>query len=252
MKRQISIVVVLVIMTILLTGCPTIGPKKNIYEYSPNDELYDYCTFDKSSYWLYEDSITQQIDSVVVTNFYKSHFMTEEIRKEDNLHYADQGYVNSFEMSFDITNLSTGNTYSRCLYPMVEYPNPDYSDVVLKQYEYYYMLNFGYPYLYAYTNISSSTSQVSEMLKTMPIQTQFMPLPYSIEYLAFYENYNVDGHIYRDVKKIEFINKEYTNDTTICYWAKYVGLIRQEVRSDSIKDVKNIKYYNVINVKNQY
>lgn len=251
-KKPILLLILFAIVAILFYGCPNIqNANTTIYSYTPNDELYDYCAFDKSSYWLYEDSATQEIDSVVVTDFYKNTYYTERVLDDDFHKY--RGDVNSFQLSLDVINRSLGSEYSVFFYPMVYYPNPKFSDVELNQYEYYYLENTynfygGCPYMFAYTNISNpNVGQVRT-----PAINSFVPLPYTIKYLAFYDNYTINGHNYKDVKKIEFLSEGRPQETILCYWAKYVGLVRQEYYTDSTRVVKNIKYYNVINVPNQY
>ena len=34
--------------------------------FKPNEELFEYTCYDKGSYWIYEDSATHKIDSLVV------------------------------------------------------------------------------------------------------------------------------------------------------------------------------------------
>ena len=62
MKRKIFISLLIGMMGVIsFVGCQ----KNKRYTYKPDDELYEYCAFDSSSYWIYEDSVTHQIDSMV-------------------------------------------------------------------------------------------------------------------------------------------------------------------------------------------
>ena len=64
MKRNILLSLLIGMMVVIVfVGCQ----KDNRYVYKPNDELYEYCAFDSSSYWIYEDSATHQIDSVIAS-----------------------------------------------------------------------------------------------------------------------------------------------------------------------------------------
>ena len=246
--KPILLLFIVAICVIIFSSCP-IGIKRYVYYYTPNDELYEYCAFDKSSYWLYEDSATKQIDSIVVVEFYKNQYKTENVARENG--GIDEGYVNTFSVGLNIIKEDTLPIYMYYA-PTVDYPHPKYSDVNLNQYEYYHIcIRNDLSYRYSYINFSSPIETEMGLERTSPIDT-YSPSPYCFRYLAFYDSYIVNGHTYRDVKKIEFAYKNYPSDTVICYWAKYIGLIRQEIRYDSIRSVKNIKYYNVINVQNQY
>ena len=253
MKKKVIMLIIFVVSIVLFSGCP-IGSdaNKTVYNYTPNDELYDYCAFDEASYWLYEDSATHEIDSVVVLDFYKTSCSTDIV--VDEKHHKYEGLINTFYQNYDVINQSRGTEYSVFMHPMVYYPNPKFSEVELDQYEYYYLENTHYfysgcPYMFAYTNLSKPIA--SNTVRTPGYDVFRLP-DFSIKYLAFYDNYYINGYNYNDVKKIEFLNNAWTQDTIVCYWAKYVGLVRQEYSNDSVKVVKNIKYHSVINVRNQY
>ena len=243
MKKNIfiSLLVAAIVATIFL-GC------KHFYKpyvYTPDDELYEYCAFDSLSYWIYEDSATQQIDSVVAQ---------KKLRKRSSVTKLNGGYhdqVSTFSQQYEIVINDT--SYLTTIEPEVcwYHKYAEQSDYKLTSKEYYtiplaflhsdiYEYIQHYPFVYANIHYPSENEYCYEI--------------YAYKYTAFYGQYSINNKDYFDVKKIEARWSE-DNDTYICYWSKNVGIIRSEVHyNDTTRNpiIKNLIRYNVVNVPNQY
>ena len=248
MKKNILISLLIGMMGVIsFVGCQ----KNKRYTYKPDDELYEYCAFDSSSYWIYEDSVTHQIDSMVAN---------KRLQKKTSittLPGSHEGDVLTFSQQLKILSNNT-NELDLPVEPEVYYARPEYADFKLKAAEYYtitpkYLYETSvdeyvmFPFVYANIHSTSDKAEYSYNL-------------YTYKYCTFYNNYTIDNHDYKDVKKIDLvinINAPSKNkyDTIVCYWSKNVGMIRGEIHFyDTLRPpvVKKLIRYNVVNVKNPY
>ena len=246
MKKNISISLLVAAMGVIaLTGC-----QDNSYVYTPNDNLYKYCAFDSSSYWIYEDSATHQIDSVVAQKLEKFEYHTNYEREYNH------GKLFTFNQTYKIINSDTAITQT--IQPYVGFAKPDDSGTGLNADELYVIVPDPYSYDAPYTlsrlnwyymNISIPSENWYDFNDDFPEGFG------NFKYSEHFDNITINNHTYHDVKKIEFSN--YANDPSSClvisYWANGIGMIRRECySSDSIVNVRNLIRYNVINVRNQY
>jgi hypothetical protein len=66
MNRILSLLLwIILLLSILLSACPY-KPKETLF--LTNQETKDYCLFGEGSYWIYQDSATLKIDSMVINN----------------------------------------------------------------------------------------------------------------------------------------------------------------------------------------
>ena len=245
MKKNIFIsLLVGIIVATIFSGCK---PYYTQYVYKPNDELYEYCAFDSLSYWIYEDSATQQIDSVVAT---------KKLEKEIGENMMSGCYpaakVLTYLQYYNIININDNSIRSERIEPTVYYPDPESSDSDLKQNELYVLMPCGAIWEYKH-NLNCYYANVSS-----PSEVLFKYNSIYYKYSMHYDNITIGSRSYQDVKKMEFYFYSYLNndkqitDTIISYWSRHIGLVRHEIRSDSTRRVWNLKDYNVVNVPNQY
>lgn len=242
MKRKLLISLLVAAMGVIaLTGC-----QDNSYVYTPNDNLYKYCAFDSSSYWVYEDSATHQIDSVVAQKLEKYEFHTNEGREYNH------GRLFTFRQNYIIMNMDDNTTVTEYIMPTVEFAKPDDSGTNLNADElytiipYYYDEDITFARLnFYYMNISIPSENKYEFVDDFSLGT--------LKYSEHFDNITINNRSYQDVKKIEYCRNFDNISSIICYWANGIGMVRREYHSsDSIVQVKNLIRYNVINVSNQY
>ena len=247
MKKNILISLLVVAMGVIaFSGC-----RDNMYSYTPNDNLYKFCAFDSSSCWIYEDSTTHQIDSVVAQKLEKDEFITNYEREYNH------GKLFTFNQTYKIINSDT--TITQTIRPYVGFAKPDDSGAGLNADELYVIVPdpyYGDPYTLSrlnwyYMNISIPSEDWYAFTDDLPEGSGIF------KYSEHFDNITINNHTYQDVKKIEFSNSTYINDPyyrlVISYWANGIGMIRRECHSsDSIVNVKNLIRYNVNNVRNQY
>ena len=244
MKKELILSLIVVAMcVILLIGCQ----KDNRYVYTPNDELYEYCAFDSLSYWIYEDSATLQIDSVVAIKKLSKY---TDLTMESGC-YPD-GRVLTYKQCYNIINTNDNSFRSEYIEPSVYYPKPEESAFDLRAEELYVIMPYS-GYRLGFNDFNCYYANIytpSEIVYTYGTGIGY-------KYSTHYDNITINNNLYQDVKKIEFyiypfFNEVQVTDTIVCYWAKHIGIIRHEIHSDSIKNIRNLKYYNVKNVCNQY
>ena len=87
-------------MSIFLIACPWAIPCKE--EEKIDKETKDYCLFGEESYWLYQDSATLKIDSVVIDNPISHKFLLEEAESCDYSTeiFAIKGSFFSYDSTF--------------------------------------------------------------------------------------------------------------------------------------------------------
>ncbi len=248
MKRALILSLLVGMMSVLaFVGC-----RNNMYSYTPNDNLYKFCAFDSSSYWIYEDSATHQIDSVVAQKLEKYEYSTNYEREWQH------GKLFTFNQTYKIINSDT--TITQTIQPYVGFAKPDDSGTNLNADELYVIVPDPYSYddpytlsrlNWCYMNISIPSEDWYDFNDDFPEGVG------NFKYSEHFDNITINNRTYHDVKKIEFSNTTYTNDQfyrkVTSYWANGIGMIRRECHSsDGIVNVRNLIRYNVINVRNQY
>ncbi len=231
----------------LLVGMMALcGCRNNMYNYTPNDNLYKFCAFDSSSYWIYEDSATHKIDSVVAQKLEQYEYHTN-VEREYN-----HGKLFTFQQDYIIINTEDNTTVTEHIMPIVGFAKPEDSGTNLNADELYTIIPNYYNdditfarLNFYYMNISIPSENRYEFFDEFSIGT--------LKYSEHFDNITINNRSYQDVKKIEYCKKIDNNSSIICYWANGVGMVRREYHSaDSIVQVKNLIRYNVINVSNQY
>ena len=247
MKRKLLISLLVGMMGVIIIGCGD-----DMYVYTPNDNLYKYCAFDSSSYWIYEDSATHQIDSVIaIQRLEKLEDITN--RRREWYH----GKLFTFYQVYKIINSDT--TIIQQFQPIVGFAKPDDSGTSLNADELYTIVPSYQDNLYYYEQYQLPRLNWYYMNISIPSANEYhfvdkeMPGSCTFKYSEHYDNVTINNHIYQDVKKIEFYLYEDAVYSIISYWANGIGMVRREYHSsDSIVQVKNLIRYNVINVTNQY
>ncbi|MDL2309209.1 hypothetical protein LJC53_06475 [Bacteroidales bacterium OttesenSCG-928-C03] len=172
-----------------------------------DQESKDYCLFAEGSYWIYQDSATLKIDSVVIDKPIYYNLRRSNGNGYDCETYSSRVSVYSHDtvLSFS-TRLTTSQAYADDLKPC----------------------------LLMYRGIKYHNGGIGEMFPG------FINL---IILLAQKNIYSINGITYSDVKIFE---ENYLAQKNIYYWAKHIGLIREEIyENDSLISVKNLIKYNV-------
>ena len=252
LKSILLLFIIVAICVILFSSCRDVNQP---YVYKPNDELYEYCAFDSSSYWIYEDSATLQIDSVVATK--KIEKISSDTKMENTFPI---GKVRTFSQFYNVININEGYYREVKIEPFVYYNKPEWvyyikperSQKDLKPQELYviasstaYQEDYNIMFLnWFYMNISTPSD--IECYCAYPDGHSYY------KYSEYYDTIRINDCNYTNVKKIELTI--YKNDTIVCYWASKIGMVRWEYHSfDGItSQIKNLISYNVINVQNQY
>ena len=240
MKKSVLISLLVGIMGIIVfVGCT----KDNRYVYTPNDELYEYCAFDSLSYWIYEDSVILQIDSIIVRTSPQKSTDTVRVSPETTV------FALTFTQTYELTDLRTMHSQCFVVKPTVSRSLSCLTSSINKTDDYYTSANIETQQINPYfTYINNKTPSEDA------INHGYNDGLY--KYSEFLDSIVIYGNTYYDVKKIETTAYNYSDTNTyycIYYWAKNIGMIRREFfLSDSIVQVKNLIRYNVINVQNQY
>ena len=247
MKKSILISLLIGMMGgMTLSGCRD-NSYDNSYVYTPNDNLYKFCAFDSSSYWVYEDSATHQIDSVVAVQKLEK---GTQVTNPDTREWGN-GKVFTFWQYYEIINTDNNITTTEPMIPNVGFPKPDDSGSNLNADELYTVLPKAYKSEYAshlnwyYMNISVPSENKYHFDVDFPSGM--------FKYSEHFDNITINNQVYKDVKKIEYYFDYDCKHYVICFWANGIGMVRREYHSiDSSVYVKNLIRYNVINVSNQY
>jgi len=86
-KLTYKIAIMLLLLTVLLNACWWLFTSKPTYDYV-DQETKDYCLFGEGSHWIFQDSVTLAIDSVVIDE--PGHY---EIKVADNGSESDAYYI---------------------------------------------------------------------------------------------------------------------------------------------------------------
>ncbi len=244
MGKKLSISLLIVAMCIMaFMGCD-----HGVFRvFKPNEELFEYTCYDKGSYWVYEDSATNEIDSLVV--------LSKPVKVSDENAYGEyNSRVVTFKFQYAYSNISTGfidtfsffpNVHSDLLFiglgwhPEWFYTNPCH-----------YINNRGeHPlgsHILAYINMPSPIDNTDgeSLCKTNG-------LPW---YRKYYQSYFIGENKYYDVKRIVTIETykyayKYDFDSIVTYWAKNIGVIRYEYYDSISSSIMNLVRYDVKNLK---
>ncbi|MDR2836290.1 MAG: hypothetical protein LBV69_08915 [Bacteroidales bacterium] len=182
-----------IILSVLMYGC-----HKNFQSYI-STTTKSYCLFNSDSFWVYQDSATLKIDSVVLYNIIK------EIKTNDNI--DKENYKLSFKNYLKDTILYTESTINSDFVDNRENQNyyfHNFVDIYLKT---YFCKCFGYRYI---NNILSFFDG------------------------KFYENYKLGETNFENVI-ITTNNIDEKNIMIKTYWAENVGIIRYEINNNVYK-----------------
>ncbi|MDL2309208.1 hypothetical protein LJC53_06470 [Bacteroidales bacterium OttesenSCG-928-C03] len=171
-----------------------------------DQESKDYCLFAEGSYWIYQDSATLEIDSVVIDNPIYYDFSRSSGNGYDCETYSSRI---SFYSHDTILSFYTRLTTSRA--------NPD----ILK------------PCILV-TDLRGVKYHNGEIGEILPNINQNMTL------FNKKHEYSINEVIYSEIKIFEdyYLNKR-------IYWAKHIGLIREETHINDSVIIKNLIRYNV-------
>ena len=191
---------------LLMVVCLTACPRSIILRI--DSKTKDYCLFDEGSYWIYQDSATMMIDVVTI---------------DKPITYMEDGGV----------CFGAGTEYCNTSFSSFSQDSTFYFSTMLSSHEVYRdsmpvllsrrILGIGEVTIYHNGDtINNSTFSGLELLKVK-------------------DSCTINGNTYYDVKffKSSWDEKGY-------YWAKHVGLIREETYSnDSVVAVRNLVKYHV-------
>ncbi len=174
-----------------------------------DQESKDYCLFAPGSYWVYQDSATLEIDSTVVVS----------------ISYNKSTHANptiSFlweEYTMKMKNFQKNNTYHNGSYTLTsKYCDKDMVEIGIMKFCLLFESGGG---KYHNGEIHDSYGK-NATLKLINIQD-----------LYFYS-------------KVKVFQDDYLEERKIFYWAKHIGLIREEIfKKDSLISVRNLIKYNV-------
>ena len=179
-----------------------------------DQESKDYCLFGQGSYWIYRDSATLTIDSIVIN------------RSVDYVHCSAGGGDNNMHCETYETVISLYSQDSIYDFPIeltTRYADPE----LLKP----CLLEKG-----RRGDIFYQNGEIGEVLYGSLSYAKNMIL------LEKKNNYSINGVTYSNVKIFEW---NYFEERKVYYWAKHVGLIRMEIYEKDNVIVKNLVKYNV-------
>jgi len=194
---------------LLLCGCLYACAKT--YEVMIDQETKDYCLFGQGSYWIYQDSITFKIDSI---------FINDPI-----IHtLVENGGYDTWIWEDYYTRISLYST-----------------DTVY---------NFSNQLSSKYADEKSLTPCILWSLNGAQYHNGAIGKDvYQLIYRNKKNNYLINKTTFNDVKTFMhyyYASKPKANQKEIYYWAKHIGLIREEIYvNDSIVSVRNLIRYNV-------
>jgi len=172
-------------------------------------ESKDYCLFAEGSYWIYQDSATHIIDSVVIDKPISYSFGSEPKRDPYRETYSTHiSFYSQDSVSSILFDLTTGEADSDLKKPCL-----------LRSYFFATMYHNG------------------EVFEKFP---NFKSLPVLVKKE---DSYLINGITYLNVKIFE--ENMRVGKKRICYWAKNIGLIRTEIYKNDSVIVKNLIRYNV-------
>ena len=202
--------VILLVFSGLFYGC-----EYPVGEIRIDQETKDYCLFEQGSCWIYQDSTSVTIDSVVIDkpisySFSRSDWNGAKCEQySSNISYASHDSSTSIHVI-----LTTGFADSESQKPGV------------------LILDF----------VDNPIYHNGEVGETVPLYQDIILLERTT-------NYSINNVNYSNVKIFE---RNYYEKKKIYYWAKHVGLIREEIyENDTLISVRNLIRYNVQSSKIQ-
>jgi hypothetical protein len=212
MNRLVYKTSAVLLLGILLNAC---WKPKYDNEYI-SQEAKDYCMFEEGSYWIYQDSVTSNLDSVILT---KTLLEYQEKEWEMNYHTITECYKSDYYHYLSDTSI--------ILYNGIYATSPAGISIIA--------FNFGIQDLEK--NMILGISAIDSHT-----QTSYLP-SYSIEENNF-DNVRIVWQKY----PIRHPGAYYTTDYYIrSYWVKNIGLIRYEIYNpnNEILNTYNLIKYNV-------
>jgi len=191
------------LLCILLNACWPYKVEKHLID----QESKDYCLFGKGSYWIYQDSTTLAIDSVVFNNI---EYIYSEVEEEYNFHIAYE--------TFNIVISSCSQNDQK------EYLAHLAADVSTG------LTLLGFQQEVAVYHNANIGLRV-----------------FRLKFVEKKDVYLLNTTTFNNVKVFEFYNNHITYPLEKrYYWAKHIGLIRIEVyENESLISVRNLIRYNV-------
>ena len=195
---------------LLLSGCLNIACDFKLYpEIYIDQESKDYCLYAEGSYWIYQDSASHTIDSNVIEYPVTYTFSRSNWNgcKCETFYFGISSFADDTTIYFAL-RLTTGDADHELLKPCL-------------------LLLAG--------EIKYHNGEIGE---TFPnINSDFVLYTKN-------NNFQINGKTYADVKifKCSYPNMKIEK---IFYWAKHIGLIREEIYKDSTVSVRNLIKYKV-------
>jgi hypothetical protein len=208
MKIKIYLSLTLLIIVFLGTKCRKDNTPPPTY-YLPQ-EVKDYMYFQPGTYWVYKDSASGVLDSIIVTEA-NSEMFTDMFDPPANKisHIEERFTIKTYsfldDYEYDYIAFARGNNCSTdyCAYVRREKIIPNNTDVP-------YTYALFYPFTIGYTPTAASPSVQSLSAK--------------------YDSLLVEGKYYKDViEYYETKNSTETNQPTYFYIAKNYGVIRKKI-----------------------
>ena len=254
MKRTLIISLLVGMMGVMaFSGCDSTGAT-----FRPNDELFEYTCYAKGSYWVYEDSATHEIDSLIVIT------EPEKTRTGDEPCHGSTSGVKTFSHKYIYVNRNNSINDTLGYMPTVHgdfrYANDSRLhkniDEGLLPEDCYYLpnvrttwitqtmedVNARIEYAFLYNNTPKPTlyDQYYRIYQNLPC------------YIAYFPSYSVGNKEYNYVKKFMYekisYNQHTTIDTIYTYWAKNIGVIRWECHDSIGSTIMNLVRYDVKNI----
>jgi len=210
--RKINLIyksVILLLLSGLLCACP-LFPSKT-YELLIDQETKDYCLFGEDSYWIYQDFAALNIDSVVVDK----------------------------PVRYELGNYGEYNTW------------------VFENYDTFFSL-YSIDTTYVFFNRLTSKEANENSLEPCVLWGLTGAIYHNgtikrdVGQLIYHDkrdSYSINETIFNDIKifmHYYYASYPTANQREIYYWAKHVGLIREEIYiNDSVISVRNLIRYNV-------
>jgi len=203
MKRIIPYLTVL--LGILLNACWPYKEDKNLLD----QESKDYCLFGERSYWIYQDSVTSVIDSLIIEHSVEYQYIT--VSEEYNFHRTWEEYRTR------ISSYSIDSTYN--FWAILSSENGGSS--FRSSFADYHNGSFG--------ETSMGVCALIKKINSITIDDNTFK-----DVKIFELNY----YVYRP---------QYKRYKEIYYWAKHIGLIRKEKYEDNDDYIYNlISIHNLI------
>ncbi len=245
MEKKLLISLLIVAMCIMaFMGCD-----HGIFAtFKPNEELFEYTCYDKGSCWVYEDSATHKIDSLLV--------ITKPVKTVTNADYGSDITTKTFSFQYvytsEIADVIDTFTFCPTVHGYLLYTDLGWNP------EWYYTYPFPYnnkgknfrgSYMLGYINMPSPIDDSEG--KNYCITNA---MPWCDKY---YQSYVVGTNKYYDVKRIVTISNArdelYTGrshfDSIVSYWARNIGVVRWEVYDSTSSSIMNLVRYDVKNLK---